>query len=536
MFNETTYPQLLAAVTQAHGRRTFLEAASALQGQRVTLTYATFERQSRRVAAGLLALGLRRGDRMAIAAPNQIEWLELFFGAARIGVIVVTLNVRYRDSELDYMLNQSGARLVVSSAQSGGFDFEHFYAGFRARIPTVERVLFLGASNPHDSYATLLTHPVDDQLTLEEQKVGPDDPAVILYTSGTTGRPKGAVLTHRSLIASGRAQVLNYGSTEEDVYMGLMPLNHVGGITCTITAALLAGSAVILEDAFSPGRALEVLNEHGVTTFGGVPTMWKLMLAHESIAHVNKETLRFPIIGGANVEPALARQIVDTFPNARLTNLYGLSESSGAAVISPVTDSLEAVARSIGLPLAGVEARVVDADGTALPPGQEGELQLRGSGVAAGYWQMPKETAETFLPGGWLATGDMVSQEPDGHLLLRGRRKEMFIQGGYNVYPVEIENVLAAHPAVAMAAGIGIPDAVLGEVGCYYVTLRPGKASTEAELIDHCGAKLADYKVPRRIVFTPELPLTPSGKIAKAELRERITPTSLIGRRPVQGT
>lgn len=524
MFHEATYPKLLAAAAQAHGQRTFLNAASALQGRRVVVTYAEMEAQSRRVASGLLALGLRRGDRVAIAAPNQLEWLELFFGAARIGVIVVTLNVRYREHELDYMLNQSGARLVVSSAKSADFDFERFYAGFRARIPAVEHVLFLGATRPQESYAALLAHPATDQLAAEEQKVEADDPAVILYTSGTTGRPKGATLTHRSLIASGRAQVQNYRTTEEDVYMGLMPLNHVGGITCTITAALVAGSAVVLEEAFSPGRALEVLNTHGITTFGGVPTMWKLMLAHEAIAHVDKQALRYPIIGGANVEPALARHIVRTFPNARLTNLYGLSESSGAAVISPVTDTLALVARSIGVPLSGVEARVVNAEGRVLPAGQEGELQLRGASVAAGYWKMPEESAGTFLPDGWLATGDMVSQEADGHLILRGRRKEMFIQGGYNVYPVEIENVLAAHPAVAMAAGIGIPDDVLGEVGCYYITLRPGKAATEQELIAHCVGQLANYKVPRRIVFTDALPLTPSGKIAKAELRQRPLP------------
>jgi fatty-acyl-CoA synthase len=216
--------------------------------------------------------------------------------------------------------------------------------------------------------------------------------------------------------------------------------------------------------------------------------------------------------------------MAEAFPGAHVENLYGLSETSGACVISAVDDDLATVCETLGTPLAGVEARVVDpATGAEVPDGSDGELQLRGPSVAAGYWEMPDETAAAFS-GGWLSTGDMVSRRPDGHLVLRGRLKEMFLQGGFNVYPVEVENVLAAHPGVALAAGIGIPDDVLGEVGMYFVVPRdPDAPPTAGELTGWCRERLADYKVPRRIEVRGELPTTPAGKIAKAQLRGEVT-------------
>jgi fatty-acyl-CoA synthase len=519
MLDAATYPELLSAAAAWAPEKVFLHATFA-SGESGAVTFSGLDERSRRVAAGLLARGMAPGDRIAIAAPNLAEWLEVFFGAARIGVVVVTLNVRYRSRELEYMLNQSGARLLVSAAAADGFDFETFYAGFRERIPTVENVFFLAGGGAGQRYRDLLGDPAEAEPARFEQAVAPGDPAVILYTSGTTGTPKGAVLTHASLLASGRAQVQHLGTGAGDVHLCVMPLNHVGGITCNITAALLVGATVVLAETFSPAAALDALAGYRVTLFLGVPTMWNLMLAHESLPHRDTAALRLVVIGGSNVEPALAQRINDTFPGARLANLYGLSEVSGAAVISPAGDDVPTVSRSIGVALPGVAARVVALDGSDVAPGEEGELQLAGPGAAAGYWRMPEETAQTFLPGGWVATGDMVSQEADGHLVLRGRRKEMFVQGGYNVYPVEVENVLTTHPGVAMAAGIGVPDPVLGEVGCYYIVAGAEQSVTEGELREHCAAHLADYKVPRRFVMATELPTTPAGKINKAALRD----------------
>jgi fatty-acyl-CoA synthase len=247
------------------------------------------------------------------------------------------------------------------------------------------------------------------------------------------------------------------------------------------------------------------------------------MLAEQAKAGHDLSSVRIAVAGGSNVDPPLARAIAEAFPGAKVQNLYGLSECSGACVISAPDDDLETVCQTLGTPLSDVEVRVVDPKtGEQVPDGSDGELQVRGPSLAAGYWDMPAETAEAFA-GGWLATGDMVTRRTDGHLVLRGRRKEMFLQGGFNVYPVEVENVLAAHPAVALAAGIGVPDAVLGEVGLYFVVPRdPSAPPSPAELTAWCRERLADYKVPRRIELRTELPTTPAGKIAKAQLHQEV--------------
>jgi acyl-CoA synthetase (AMP-forming)/AMP-acid ligase II len=518
----TTFSALLQAAAAEEPDRVFLHAASE-RAAADAITFAELERRGRRVAAGLRARGLRRGDRIAVAAANQVEWLELFFGAARIGVVVVTLNVRYRESELEYMLNQSGTRLLVTAAKAGDIDLEAFYPGFRAQIPKVEHVLFLGGTGAGERYADLPVYPAGDgevdRLSAEVQR---DDPAVILYTSGTTGQPKGAVLTQASLLGSAAAQTRRLGTGPDDVYFSALPLNHVGGLTCSVTSALLGRSSVVLASAFSPAAALRDMEEHGVTVLTGVPTMWTLMLGHESFPERDTSSVRLAVVGGANADPTLCAAMAKGFPKARISNLYGLSEVSGACVLSAVDDDLDTVARTLGTALDGVQTRVVEAQGQDIAPGVEGELLVRGPGTAAGYWGLPEATAEVFLPDGWVATGDIVSAEPDGHLMIRGRRKEMFLQGGYNVYPVEVENVLTAHPGVAMAAGIGVPDRVLGEVGRYYVLPRPGHQLTAEELTEFCAARLADYKVPRQFEFVDELPTTPSGKVAKAVLRDRL--------------
>ncbi|GAA1993681.1 class I adenylate-forming enzyme family protein [Amycolatopsis minnesotensis] len=477
-------------------------------------TYGDLSARSRRVAAALHARGLRAGDRVAIAAPNRVEWLEFFFGAVRLGLIVVTLNVRYRETELDHMLNQSGTRLVLTARHAGETDLRAFYAGFRHRIPAVEVVVFL------DGYAEFVSGATED---VPDADTGADTPAVILYTSGTTGVPKGAVLTHGGLIASTSAQVERVAMTAEDVLLGLLPLNHVGGLTCNILAAMVAGAAVVMPSAFSPGGAVAAIAEQRLTIVGGVPTMWALMLAEPACAEIDVSSLRVAIVGGSNAEPALCDAIAARFPGARLTNLYGMSELSGAAIMSAPTDTPEVVARTLGTALPGFEARVVDPGGEPVESGVDGQLQVRGPSAAAGYWDMPAETAEAFLPGGWVATGDIVTAD-GGHLAFRGRSKEMYLQGGYNVYPVEIENVLTGFPGIAMAAGIGVPDPVLGEIGRYYVVPRdPAAELDQEEILAYCRERLAGYKVPRQLLIVAELPMTPAGKIAKAVLRERIS-------------
>ncbi|TDC96571.1 AMP-binding protein [Actinomadura sp. 7K507] len=489
-----------------------------------TITFTEFDELADRVAAGLLARGIGRGDRIALLDLNTPRWLAALFGAARIGAVVVPLNVRYREQELSYMLGQSGARTVISIDAVPDFDFAAFFEDSRDRLPGVtDHVFFGGGFAGSGTFDELTATPPDPaRLAAARDAVHPADPLMILYTSGTTGRPKGATITHQSILASARAQADHFQMTEGDVLLGHLPFNHVGGITCTIMSALVSGGAVALLPAFGPDAALRAIERHGVTFCGAVPTMYVLMLGREDFAGHDLSSVRLCVAGGSNVEPALAEEIRRGFPGAPLYGLYGLSESSGACVLSLLDDAPETVARTLGVVIGDFEARVTGLDGDVLPPGETGELEVRGDCVAAGYWDMPEESAEVFLPDGWLATGDMVAMEPDGHLVLRGRKKEMYIQGGFNVYPVEIENVLTAHPKVAMAAGIGVPDEVLGEVGRFYVVPRPdSEPPTPEELTAYCRERLADYKIPRQFVVTTEVPLTPVGKIHKAALKER---------------
>ncbi|MEU8799089.1 AMP-binding protein [Spirillospora sp. NPDC048819] len=489
-----------------------------------TITFAECDELADRVAAGLLARGIGRGDRIGLLGLNTPQWLAAFFGAARIGAVVVPLSVRYREQELTYMLGQSGARTVISVDAVPDFDFAAFFDGFRDQVPGVSDYVFFGAGFAGSgTFAELTATPPDPEaLAAARAAVDPADPLMILYTSGTTGRPKGATITHRSILASARAQADHFEMSESDVLLGHLPLNHVGGITCTIMSALVSGGSVALLPAFGPDAALRAVERHRVTFCGAVPTMYVLMLGRDDFADHDLSSVRLCVAGGSNVEPALADAIRRGFPGAPVYGLYGLSESSGACVLSPLDDDPETVSRTLGVVIGDFEARVTGPDGAVLPPGETGELQVRGGCVAAGYWDMPAETAEVFLPDGWLATGDMVAMEPDGHLVLRGRKKEMYIQGGFNVYPVEIENVLTTHPKVAMAAGIGVPDEVLGEVGRFYVVPRPGaEPPTAEELTDYCRDRLADYKVPRQFVVTTEVPMTPVGKIHKALLKGR---------------
>ncbi len=481
------------------------------------------------VAAGLYAWGIRPGDRVAVAAPNGFEWLGLLFGTARLGAALVTLNPRYRAQELRTMLNQSGARLLLCPATTAEFDFATFLAGFRSEIPTVERFVFLGS--PADGGSMPGAATFDELVDAGAATIGltatgtpaPADPAVILYTSGTTGTPRGAVLTHLSLLASARAQVAHLGWDEHTSTVGALPLNHVGGLTCGILSLLVAGGTVVLLPGFSPIAVLDAIAEHRTTVLAGVPTMFVMLLQALGAHRVDTGSLRQVIVGGSILDPSLARQVAATWPDTELINLYGLSESSGAAVLSARGDDLDTVTRSIGVVIGDFEGRVVDETGSEVRPGTVGELQLRGACVAAGYWDMAEESAEAFLPGGWLATGDMVEAEADGHLVVRGRKKELYIQGGFNVYPAEVEAVLGTHPSVALTAGFGVPDPVYGEVGAYVVVARPGSDVGPDELRAWCGERLADYKVPRHIELVDEVPLTPAGKVAKAELRRRFT-------------
>lgn len=461
-------------------------------------------------AHSLFAQGLRHGDRIGIILPNGLPWILTYLAAAKMGAVVVGLSVRYRSTELDFMLQDSAIKAVLAPREMAGFDYVAYLDQARQRFESLQHLLWVDAG-------------FEQQLQAAHESSGygagaqPDDLLMIIYTSGTTGRPKAAGLTHRSQLGSALAQRRHVRASVDDWVQLAMPLNHVGGITCGVLTMLLAGGTCELVPMFSPEAVLQMAQRHPPTWLVGVPTMLTLLLMHPLLPETDLSQLRLIVVGGSNVEPALLSRIQQLFPGVAIMNLYGLSETSGAIVMTPWQASQETLLQSIGKPLAGAEMRVAGVDGAALPPGEVGELWFRGAGVIGRYVGQQQD-ADAFA-GGWLHSGDLGFVDEQGLIYLKGRQKDMFIQGGFNVYPSEVEAVIASYPGVMMVAGIGVADLVLGEVGRYYVVSRPGVVLKEAELLAHCSLHLADYKVPRQLVLRAELPLTPAGKIQKALLR-----------------
>lgn len=486
------------------------------------LTYKQLDEVTDHLASGFLEEGIKRGDNIAILALNQMEWLISYFAAAKIGVGVVALSVRYRDIELEYMLNHSEVKAIISIDKVTGFGFSDFFKNFQSRVPSVEKYIFIGEGFKESlSFSELITRKVSrDKLNACKKEVCPDDLAVMIYTSGTTGKPKGAMITHRSILASASAQVNHFKITNEDVTIQSLPLNHVGGITCQVIVTLISKGMAVLIPEFQPENVLSAIQHYKATLFGGVPTMYLMLLSHKDFLKYDLSSLKICVVGGSNVEPALCQKITTSMPNAAVVNLYGLSESSGACILSKLSDSIEKVQTTLGVLIGDFVAKVVDGKRQEVGIGEIGELVVKGECVAKGYYRDEESTKEAFSEDGWLFTGDLVTADEEGYISYKGRKKELYIQGGFNVLPAEVENVLTTHPDISIAAGIGVPDPFYGEVGRYYIVPNSGKTLKESDVLAYCHEHLADYKVPKQIVFVSEVPMTPAGKIQKSKLKE----------------
>ncbi|MFM0641165.1 AMP-binding protein [Paraburkholderia metrosideri] len=478
-----------------------------------------------RVACGLLALGLERGDRLGVVGLNQIAWLQLFFAAARIGVAIVALSVRHRADEVQVMLSDGNAKAVAALGQADGFDLIGLIEKLRPGLPSLRYVMRVDDGGPGVvDLAALARTPVNhERLDTARVAVMADDVAMVIYTSGTTGRPKGALLTHRTMLAAARSQAVHIKASSTDVLHLAMPFNHVGGITCEVLMMLLGGGCCELVPAFKAEVVLDMMVRNPPTLLMGVPTMLTLLLMNLAKIPVDMRSVRLVITGGANADDTLLNQLIENMPHATVMQLYGLSESSGALVMTPWDASREELIQSLGRVLPDVQVRVVDADGQDIAQGNVGELWFRSAGVVPGYIGGDAQ-ADSLAAGGWLRTGDLGYIDSSGLIYLKGRSKDMYIQGGFNVYTAEVEGFIARHPKVLMVAGIGVPDPVLGEVGRYYVVPKPASGLTVDEIRAQCALHLADYKIPRQILLRDELPLTPAGKIHKAALRAETQP------------
>ena len=483
---------------------------------------------SDKLACGFLREGLKRGDRIGVIALNQPEWLIAYFAAAKIGAAVVGLSPRHPAPELLKLIQRSRPRAIVSLKNVGDTDYAALFEANKTKLTGLEFCYFIGGEGTQGckSLESLMDDEVDQGLLSEAAAlVEPEDEIMFAFTSGTTGQPKAAAITHQSQIAAARAQTKHIRVTSKDILMLTSPLTHVGGITIGMASMLMARGSTILIPVFLPEEVLSQAAECHPTILGGFPTTHHMLMSHEGFDKMDTSSFRVVITGGSNAEPDLVERLHKAYPDSTLMNLYGLSESSGGAIMSPWNCHYTAVGRTIGKPLPGFDVKIVGLDGRELPVNETGEVWLKGDCVVTGYFDMPEETAKTFDQAGWLRTGDMAYKDEEGFIILMGRRTEMYIQEGLNVFPVEVEDVLSTHPAVDMVAGIGIPDPVYGEVGRYYVVPNPETETSEDELRTFCVQSLADYKVPKQIVFRQDLPMTALGKIKKSDLRREFENT-----------
>jgi fatty-acyl-CoA synthase len=472
-----------------------------------TITWADYDEQVDRWAAGLRALGVRRGDRVGLYMRNRPEFLYVFFATARLGAIVVPVNHFLSPREVSYTLGHAGAKVVVSAGE-----FDDVIAGVAPDLPVEHWVTTLPEVTAPDRPAPI------------EEPVGLDDPVVILYTSGTTGLPKGAITTHGGILFCTLQWVIQVRHAPGDVHICHFPLAFTGGTMSATMPVVHSGGTMILEHGFDPGRTLAAIERYGISFVAGVPTMWQAMRDHPAFATTDLSSLRLGFVGAAPVPLPL----IEAF-RARgvpFAQAYALTEGNGLCLFLPAAD-VERKLGSCGLDLLYCEGKVVDAEGRECPPGEVGELLLRGPVVFPGYWNDPVETAAT-LEDGWLHTGDLATRDEEGYFAIVDRKKDLIITGGLNVYPAEVESVLYGVPGVREVAVVGVPDDKWGEA---VVAVIAGDGVDEQAVLAEARRGLAAYKVPKRVLFADELPKTMSGKIQRRKVLADITATNTSAER-----
>ncbi|ABU59385.1 long-chain-fatty-acid--CoA ligase [Roseiflexus castenholzii] len=504
----------LAIILEESARR--MPGKTAVILDSIRLNYAELNGAANKIANGLANLGVRPGDKVAMMIPNTPHFPMCYFGILKAGATVVPLNVLFKRDEVRYHLEDSDSVALIVWE---GF-LDEAASGFHA-VKTCRHLIVAQAPG---STATLPDGAIPLGSLLAEHapvfdtvQTMPDDTAVILYTSGTTGRPKGAELTHANMFLNATIctdKLLNVSS--ETVGLAVLPLFHSFGQTCVMNSLIYAGGAITMLPRFEPQKALEVMARDRVTYFAGVPTMYFYLLNFPGADQYDLSALKFCVSGGA----AMPVEVMHAFNrkyNVTILEGYGLSETSPVASFNHL--DREPKPGSIGVPIWGIEMRVVDDQGREVPNGELGEIVIRGHNVMKGYYKRPDATADA-IRNGWFHSGDIAYRDDDGFFFIKDRVKDMIIRGGFNVYPREIEEVLYGHPAIAEAAVIGVPDQALGEEVKAVVALKPGHTATETEIIEYCKERLAAYKYPRIVEIRETLPKTATGKILKRELRQ----------------
>jgi len=489
-------------------------------GQRVSWT-ALADRMTR-AARAFTASGVKPGDRVAIWAPNSLDWITAANGVYAAGGVLVPVNTRFKGQEAAHVLRTSGARMLVTVTDFLGADYTGMLAGDQELMASLEIVVLSGRPGDATSWERFLDRGAggDGQPGPAELALGPGDTSDIIFTSGTTGTPKGAVLTHGASTRSYVAWSRNVGLRHGDRYLVVYPFFHCAGLKSAVLACTLAGATIVPCPVFDVTAVMGLVVKERITMLPGPPTLYQSLL-NADLSGYDTSSLRLAVTGAASVPVDLVRRMRSDLGFASVVTAYGLTETTGTVSTCLHDDPIEVIASTSGRPLPGLEVRVVDQAGVAVPAGQPGEVWVRGYAVTPGYFNAPEATAEAFTPDGWLRTGDVGLLDEGGNLRITDRIKDMFIVGGFNAYPAEIENMMSRHPAVAQVAVVGVPDERLGEVGVAWVIPRAGSTPAEAELLAWCRERMANFKVPRQVRFVESLPLNPSGKVLKFELRDR---------------
>ncbi|TDD33718.1 fatty acid--CoA ligase family protein [Actinomadura sp. KC06] len=518
--NELTIPGVLARAAAE-----FPEAEAVVDGD-VRVTYAELRDRARRAAGAFIGAGIEPGDRVAIWAPNGLAWIVAVLGAMGAGATLVPLNTRFKGDEARWPLTKAEVRVLFVEDGFLGIDYPGMLgmdeSGVLAGLPALEAVVtFNGAARPGvGTWDEFIAKAVSQaEADARAGAVRPDDVADVLFTSGTTGKPKGVMSTHEQNVRTFEAWSERTGVRSGDRYLIVNPLFHSFGYKAGVLACLLKGATMVLQRTFDVPETLRLIERERITVLPGPPTIYTSLLDAPGRDERDLSSLRLAVTGAADVPVALVRRIrAELFP--QVVTAYGLTESTGTVSVCSVDDDDETIATTCGRPIADVEVAIVDEKGGKVPAGTDGAVLVRGYNVMKGYLGDPEATAETIRDGGWLDTGDRGRLDERGNLTITGRTKEMFVVGGFNVYPAEVEDVLARHDAVAESGVVGVPDARLGEVGRAHVRLRPGRSATADELIGHCRERLANFKVPREVVFVDDLPKTASGKVRRVELKD----------------
>ncbi|MBN2496243.1 MAG: AMP-binding protein [Deltaproteobacteria bacterium] len=504
----------LQRAAEQHGDREAI-----VSGERC-VRYGGYARAVDELARALLASGVEPGDRVGVLLPNWPEFVFASLGAMSVGAIAVMINIRLAGDEIHYQLEDSGARLLLAVSSFKGRDYREILSEIEPALPALEQVVYLEEAEPErEGWESWLARGRQvDPARLSEVRAArsADETIALLYTSGTTGRPKGVMFRHGNFVQNTHAYIEATEQRPSDRRLTVVPMYHTSGAVAFMASCFLGGTNVLLDD-FSADRCIELVEAERITILGGVPTILVLMLRSPRLDDCDISTLRVFVSFGAPLQPSLVRAARSK--GLEVLNVYGMTEM-GVATMTRFGDPEHLLEDSVGRPIPAVEVRIVDAERRDLPAGEVGELAVRSETLMQGYWQKAEATAEVLDAQGWFYTGDLAREIGDGYLQIMGRKDDMYIRGGVNVYPKEIEDVLQAHPAVLLSAVIGVPDPVMGQVGCAFAVLRPGEQAEEGELLAYLAERVADYKLPKQVVFREQLPLNATRKVIKKQLLE----------------